>query len=216
MVLLAWTVPAAGADEDTKKVGKIWDFENVTVGQMPMVWKVEGTNQRGPLATWKVIEDDSATSGNKVFALTSANHDSDGTFNICRTDEVSLLNGEIQVRFKANTGKEDQGGGVLWRARNKDNYYVARYNPLENNLRIYYVKNGSRKTLGSASIKLPSGQWHRLKIRHRGETMEVYLNGEKLITVKDRTFMEPGGVGLWTKADAVTSFDDFSATPSAQ
>lgn len=184
-------------------------FEKFDRGKIPAQWKVEATNQRGPLATWKVIEDTTAPSGNNVFALTSPNHDFGGTFNLCWTKGISFLNGEISVMFKANTGEEDRGGGVIWRARDSGNYYISRYNPLENNFRIYYVKDEARKILASARVKLPSGKWHELKITQNGKHIAGYLNGKKLLEVDDDTFQSSGGVGLWTKADAVTSFDNF-------
>lgn len=192
-------------DEDSIELS----FENVKTGQLPEGWKVEATNQKGPLATWEVIEDETAPSGNKVLALTSPNHDFGGTFNLCWTDKINFENGEIEVMFKANTGEEDEGGGVIWRAQDKGNYYISRYNPLENNFRIYYVKDEARKILASARVKLPAGKWHELKIVQDGKHITGYLNDEKLLEVDDETFTKPGGVGLWTKADAVTSFDDF-------
>lgn len=184
-------------------------FDNVKTGQLPERWKVEATNQKGPLATWKVIKDKTAPSGNKVLAMTSPNHDFGGTFNLCWTKDINFLNGEIKVMFKANTGIEDEGGGVIWRAKDKGNYYISRYNPLENNYRIYYVKDEARKILASARVKLPAGKWYELKIIQDGKHITGYLNGKKYLEVDDNTFPESGGVGLWTKADAVTSFDDF-------
>jgi len=187
-----------------------WNFENIPVGQIPAGWKVEATNQKGPLATWRVIKDKTAPSGEKVFAMTSPNHHFGGAFNICwtKTKDASFLDGEIEVRFKAVTGTEDQGGGVIWRAQDKDNYYIARFNPLENNFRIYYVRDGARKTLADTKIALPAGKWHTMKIVQHGNHFEGYLNGRKLLKGTDSLFTKPGGVGLWTKADAVTSFDN--------
>ncbi len=111
--------------------------------------------------------------------------------------------------FKANSGREDQGGGVIWRAKDKNNYYVARMNPLESNFRIYYVKDAHRVMLASARIRIPAHEWHELEIHHFGNKITGYIDGKKLLEVKDSTFTEPGGVGLWTKADAATSFDNF-------
>ncbi len=184
-------------------------FEDVVVGKIPAGWKIEATNQKGPLATWQVIEDTTAPSGKKVLALTSPNHTFGGTFNLCWTDQIKFLNGELKVYFKANSGVEDQGGGVIWRAKDKNNYYISRYNPLENNFRIYYVKEGARRMLASARIKLPAHKWHELKIVQDGKKISGYLNGKKLLEVEDATFTQTGGVGLWTKADAATSFDNF-------
>ena len=197
-------------DEHTTESKNInLSFDNVKTGQLPEGWKIEATNQKGPLATWKVIEDETAPSGNKVLAMTSPNHDFGGTFNLCWTNDIKFLNGEIKVMFKANTGIEDEGGGVIWRAKDKGDYYISRYNPLENNFRIYYVKDEARKILASARVKLPAGKWYELKIVQNGKHITGYLNGKKYLEVDDDTFPESGGVGLWTKADAVTSFDDF-------
>jgi len=193
-----------------------WDFDAIAVGELPAGWNVESTNPKGPLATWQVIKDATAPSGSHVLAMTSPNHTFGGTFNICWTDHVSFLDGEIEVRFKAVKGKEDQGGGVIWRAQDKENYYISRFNPLEDNFRIYYVRDGARKTLADARITLPSGKWHTLKIVQRGNQFEGYLNGEKLLDGTDSLFSKPGGVGVWTKADAVTSFDDLRVAQEAQ
>jgi hypothetical protein len=208
MTLSIWLMPSVGVYGEVERTQKNWNFDNVVVGQLPDGWKVEGTNQRGPLATWQVLDDESAPSGTRILALNKPNHDSGSTFNICWTDDISFLNGEIEVRFKAITGEEDQGGGIIWRAQNKSNYYIARYNPREDNFRIYYVRDGKRKTRASARVKLPAETWHTMKITHYGEKIEGFLNSKRLLQVSDQTFAEAGGIGLWTKADAVTSFDD--------
>ncbi len=187
-------------------------FEETGLDALPDGWKIEATGRQAPLATWGVIADETAPSGTRVLAMRSPNHSGAGTFNLCWTGAVRFRDGKIGVRFKAETGEVDQGGGVIWRTRDKDNYYISRFNPLEDNFRIYYVKAGARKMLASARTKLPAG-WHALEIVHRGERIEGYLDGEKLLETDDGTFEEAGGVGLWTKADAVTSFDDFYVEP---
>ena len=202
--------PATNQESKTGKMGNAsWNFNDIPIGELPVGWKIEATNPKGPLATWEVIKDKTAPSGEHVLAMTRPNHTSGRTFNLCRTDAVSFLDGEIQVRFKAVKGKIDQGGGVIWRARDQDNYYIARFNPLEDNFRIYYVRDGARGKLASVRVKLPAGKWHTLKIVQRGSRFEGYLNGRKLLSGVSTLFATPGGVGLWTKADAVTSFDDF-------
>jgi hypothetical protein len=189
-----------------------WNFDGDEPGTLPPGWKVEATRERGPLATWQVRRDTTAPSGNQVLALASINHKSGGTFNLCWTDRFSFLNGEISVMIRADEGEEDQGGGVIWRARDKSNYYIARYNPLEDNFRIYHVKDGDRRMLASARIHIPAHKWFELKITTEGEIIRGYLNGKKYLEVKDDTFKNAGGVGLWVKADGKTSFDDFSVT----
>jgi hypothetical protein len=141
--------------------------------------------------------------------MTNPNHTSGEVFNICWTDTVSFFDGEIKVRFKAVKGEEDQGGGVIWRVQDEENYYIARFNPLEDNLRLYTVHKGIRRMLANARVRLPAGQWVAMKIVQKGSRFEVYLNGKKLLDGTNDLFKKTGGVGLWTKADSVTSFDDF-------
>jgi len=187
-----------------------WNFDDLPAGTLPAGWKVEATNRKGPLATWNIVKDATAPSGDQVLALTRPNHTFGGTFNLCWTNAVSFLDGEIQVRFKAVKGEEDQGGGVIWRAKDKDNYYIARFNPLEDNFRLYSVRDGARRMLADAKVALAAGAWHTLRIVQQGARFEGYLDGKKLLEGANGLFTKPGGVGLWTKADAVTTFDDLS------
>ena len=197
-----------GANEPTQT----WTFDDYLVGAVPPGWTVAATRHSGPLPTWKVIADETAPSGGQALAMARANHKSRGAYNLCWTKAVAFLDGEIEVSLKAGTGRVDQGGGVIWRAIDKDNYYIARWNPLEDNFRIYYVKAGRRRQLATAAAKLPAGKWHTLKIVHTGNRIVGYLNGRELLDLTAEHFSKPGGVGLWTKADAVTSFDDLKVT----
>lgn len=211
VLLLLWAVSSMSAKNFNapKQQVILFNFENVPVGQIPDGWKVEATNPKGKLAVWKVIEDSTAPSGNKVLSLIDASHSFGSTYNLCWTRNIPFMNGDILVKFKANSGREDEGGGVIWRAKDRNNYYIARFNPLEDNFRIYYVKNGVRRMLASARIALKAHQWHSMKITVDGNKFEGYLNGKKLLSTRCKVFNEAGGVGLWTKADAATSFDDF-------
>jgi hypothetical protein len=116
---------------------------------------------------------------------------------------------EVQVAFKAVRGKADQGGGIAWRYLDANNYYLARMNPLEDNYRVYKVVAGKRIQLGTQEdVKVPAGEWHVLKVKQAGEQIECWLDGKKYLQVKDDTITKAGHVGLWTKADAQTYFDD--------
>jgi len=212
MMLFCCNNKAVEKPDKVDGVKQTWNFETVAVGKLPNGWKVEATNQKGTLATWEVIKDTTSTTGEKVFALSNIKNASGSTFNLCWTDTVSFLDGEIKVNFKAIRGNEDQGGGIIWRVQNKENYYIARFNPLENNFRVYSVRDGNRKTLESASIELAANKWHMLKIIQQGNRIWCYLNGKELLYTTDALFTKAGGVGLWTKADAVTLFDDFTVT----
>jgi len=116
---------------------------------------------------------------------------------------------EIELKIKSVSGKQDQGGGFIWRAKDADNYYVARWNPLEDNFRVYYVKNGKRQQIASAKIKADPNKWHEMEIKHFGTTIIAEFDDKELLKIEDKTFTKAGKVGLWTKADAATKFDDF-------
>src|SRR5205807_8663667 len=124
-------------------------------------------------------------------------------FNLCVADGPSLKDVEIAVAFKAVRGKNDQGGGLVWRYQDANNYSVARMNPLEDNYRVYKVVAGKRIQLETKEdLKVPVGEWHVMKIRQKGDQIDCFLDDQKHLTTRDDTFTEAGQVGLWTKADA--------------
>ncbi len=192
-------------------------FDNLLPGTLPPGWRIDATNPGGKLAEWKVAKDEQALSKPNVLTVTKINDTSSAVFNLCWTSAILFQDGSVEVSIRANTGKEDQGGGVIWRAKDGKNYYIARYNPLESNFRIYYVKDGNRKQLASASgITIPAGQWFRFKIVHHGNRIAGYLEDKRYLEVSDETFLEAGGVGFWTKADAASSFDNLVVMPGSR
>ncbi len=186
-----------------------FDFEDIQIEKLPSAWKMDETNPRKPLGTWRVIKDKTAPSGEKVLDLSKAKSSYGSTFNLCYNPKIKFLDGEISVKFRANSGVIDQGGGIMWRVQDGDNYYVARFNPLEDNFRFYVVKNGRRYLIESTNIRLKKDSWHSMKITQNGDTFEGYIDGKKVLQAKDSRCIKSGGVGVWTKADALTSFDDF-------
>jgi hypothetical protein len=177
------------------------------VGKVPAGWKAAKTG-KGEGSVWKVVADDTAPS-KSGYVLAQTAESPGGVFNLCVADEGSYKDVEIIVAFKAMAGGKDQGGGVVWRYQDADNYYVARMNPLEDNFRVYKVTGGKRaKEFQSADIKIPAKEWHVLKVKMIGERIECFLDGKKYLDVKDDAITKAGKVGLWTKADAQTYFDD--------
>jgi hypothetical protein len=133
-----------------------------------------------------------------------------GTFPWAVREGVALTDGFIEVKFKAISGKEDQAGGVIWRWKDGGNYYVARANALENNVSLYYTAGGRRNTIKYVNAPVPVNTWHTLRVEFTGNIIRVSLNGKTYIEQKDAHITGSGAVGLWTKADSVTAFDDFS------
>ena len=132
-----------------------------------------------------------------------------GAFPWCVRKGTSLADGFVEVRFKPEGGKQDQAGGVVWRWMNGDNYYVARANALENNVSLYYTEKGRRITLKYVDAPVPANTWHTLWVEFSGTRIRVALNGQVYIELEDAHIGGAGSVGVWTKADSVTAFDDF-------
>ena len=158
---------------------------------------------------WKVVPDPTAPSKPNVLAQLAKN--SGSTFNLTLITGTNYKDVDVSVKMKAIAGNEDQGGGLVWRAKDIRNYYVARYNPLENNYRVYKVEKGRRLTLQSADIK-QSGDWHTLRVAMMGDHIQCYYDGKRYLDVKDSAFSDEGKIGLWTKADAQTHFDDLTVS----
>ena len=122
----------------------------------------------------------------------------------------SLRDGFVQIRFKPISGREDQAGGAVWRWRDANNYYVARANALEDNVTIYDTVNGRRTERKRTSMKVASNRWHTLRVDFQGNHFTVTYDSQKAIEWDDATFKDAGKVGVWTKDDSVTLFDDFT------
>ena len=205
MLLLVGELVAA----DVSKVTH-WDFEDGQLEKLPKGWTPARTGE-GEGSVWKVFEDDSSPKGSKVLAQTAAG--SGPLFNLCIADGTSFQNGEITVSLKAVTGKKDQGGGLVWRLIDANNYYIARLNPLEDNYRLYKVVSGKRAQLATKNVKAGTGEWHTITVRQTSGNIQCLLNGKQELEAKDDTFDKPGRIGLWTKADAQTYFDDLVVSP---
>ena len=122
---------------------------------------------------------------------------------------------DVSVRFRPVSGREDASGGIIFRAKDGQNYLLVRANALENNFRLYTIVNGKRSTIASARVTEPQlGVWHAIRVVATGPKIQAYLNGMKLLDHEDKTFTD-GWVGLWTKADSVTEFADLEITGTA-
>jgi len=187
---------------------ELYNFEDVKLGDIPKTWLIDATNRDAKLPRWEVIDDKSAPSSSHVLHLKQTDA-SGSTFNLCYRKDMAFLDGELDVSFLSISGDEDQGGGIMWRVIDNENYYVARFNPLEDNFRLYYVKEGYRRMLKGVRVSLSKNAWHSMKIIQNKNHYEAYLDGVKLLEGDDNTFVKSGAVGVWTKADALTSFDDF-------
>jgi 3-keto-disaccharide hydrolase len=184
----------------------IYNFDSDVVGNMPAKFHDALTGQ-GAKAQWVVKADPSAPSQPNVLAQTSTDK-TDYRFPLAIADEGSYQNLEISVKFKAVSGEVDRAAGMAFRLKDANNYYIVRANALENNYRLYHVVNGRRVQLAGANVKVAPGEWHELRVECVGNHILCYFDSEKKIDAMDETFKEAGKIGLWTKADSVTYFDD--------
>lgn len=210
-VLTLWLLMIAGLQADEQS----WKYEDAIVGQLPPHWTAAKTGE-GPGSVWKVAADPSSPAGKKVLAQSSA-EGLNRLFNLCVADDSRFGDVDLSVALKAVAGKVDQGGGPVWRYQNADNYFVARLNPLEGDFRLFKVVGGARHQIGkTVPVGEPAGKWHTIRIVQRGPSIQCSLNGNLLIEAQDESLRESGKIGLWTKADAVTYFDNLTASnPSA-
>ncbi len=187
------------------------DFSNANPGTLPPHWI--GTQTGKGQAKWS-IENDPDTPGKPNVLKQSG----EATYPICIKDDTQVKDGYVEVRFKPLSGKEDQAGGVMWRVKDKDNYYVCRANALEDNVVLYKTLAGKRTALdivgrkGGYGVKetVAPARWHTLRVEFKGNHFKVIFDGKSLFEVEDNTFKDAGKVGVWTKADSVTLFNDFS------
>jgi hypothetical protein len=179
------------------------NFDKDPIGKPPAGWTATKTGSGK--AEWTVVQDDTAPSKPNVLKQSGQ-----ATYPVCIKDDTSLKNGFVEVKFKPVSGREDQAGGVIWRAKDADNYYIARANALEDNVTIYHTIKGRRVDFKNVDEKVASGQWHTLRVEFEGNKFIVIFDGKKVIEASDNSFKEAGKVGVWTKADSVTLFDDFS------
>lgn len=196
-LLLVATIATAVAQEAKERV---WTFDGDKPGELAKGF----TNDVGQ---WQVVADDTAPSKPHAFAQLAKSEKQ--VYNLALITDTSYKNLDLAVKLRAVAGEVDQGGGVVWRAKDAKNYYICRYNPLEENFRVYKVEDGKRKELGSANVP-PTPGWHTLRVVMTGDKIECYLDGKKDLEATDATFPGPGRIGLWTKADAQTHFDDLT------
>jgi len=189
------------------------DIDRMTPGSPPAGFTFARTG-RGREGEWTVVEDPTAATGRAIEQ--SSTDRTDYRFPLAIHDSLSAANVNVELRFKAVGGKIDQAGGIAVRLADADNYYVVRANALEDNVRFYRVVNGRREQLAGADLRVTANEWHTLGVRAEGERFTVSYDGKAQFSATDNTFMEAGGIALWTKADSVTRFDQVRITPLPQ
>ena len=206
LVLVALGVLARAATADMKIT-----FDETNPGELPKGWETRITGKGK--AKWEVVSDDTAPSRPNVLKQSG-----EATFAWAAKTDEKIKDGFVEVKFKPVNGKEDQAGGIVFRFKDANNYYIVRANALEDNVVLYKTVDGKRSSLQvkgrtfgyGVDTKVPSRKWSKLRVEFRANVFTVFFNGKALFEVEDETFKDAGAVGLWTKADSVTLFDDFT------
>ena len=197
-IAMASTLLATGVS-----VAQTANFDKDPVGVPPANWTCGVTGRGRP--HWAVELDPAAPSPPHVLMQSGR-----GDFPWCVRTGTTIVDGFVEVKFKPIRGREDQAGGLVWRWKDGNNYYVARANALENNVSLYYTEGGTRKTLKYVDARVASNAWNTLRVEFKSARIRVLLNGKAAIEFDDARISGAGAVGVWTKSDSVTAFDDFS------
>lgn len=182
---------------------KTVNFDDAKAGSLPKGWSSGVTGRGSP--RWEIEPDKQASSRPNVLKQSGQ-----GTYPWCVKKDTQLTDGVVMVKFKPLSGSEDQAAGIVWRWKDGNNYYIARANALENNVALYYTEGGTRKKIKYVDAPVSANEWHTLKITFAGKHIAVALDGKTYIELDDDHISGAGSIGVWTKADSVTAFDDFS------
>jgi hypothetical protein len=197
---------AAGEEGTVKQ----FHFDADKPGEPPPGFTFGRTGQGAP-GKWVIQAVDDAPTGRNVLVQTDTDP-TDYRFPIAFTGP-DIKDLRLSVKCKPVSGKVDQGCGLVFRLKDADNYYVARANALEDNVRLYHVVKGSRRQFAGWNGKVASGQWHELAVEVDGDHFQVFFDGKKVMDAHDKTLADAGKFGVWTKADSLIQFDDLTATP---
>jgi hypothetical protein len=204
LAALATAIPVVGFSLDSAT--RAWTFDDGTPESLPSEFQVGTLFDGRPAGEWKILETGMANHGKHVLGQLMGKG-AEHAYKIVLIQGTTATNLDLRVSFLPISGKADMGGGLIWRAADDRNYYLARANPLEQNIRVYRVENGIRHLLQNFNQTINLKQWHTLRITHQGCRVKIFYDDKQTIDLCEDTF-HTGLIGLWTKSDAVTYFDD--------
>ncbi|HET6585043.1 MAG TPA: family 16 glycoside hydrolase [Nannocystaceae bacterium] len=203
------TETKADAKADATAAPSSWTFDDATPDAVPAGVRIVQTGEPTEPATWATVAEPSAPSPPNAFGVTKT-VGTNKTYNLALLEGTSWKDLDLHVALRPTSGTNNQGGGVVFRAKSENDHYVARWNPVEKNFRIYALVNGARVDIKAADLDLDTKQWHVLHVIAQGDSIECFMDDEPIVTATDKTFPEAGMIGLWTKGDAATLFDDLT------
>ena len=194
------------AQAETSSLTSAWNFDREQPGALPSEFSVGTLFDGRPAGDWQVLATNRAKSPPYVLAQLMAKG-AEHAYKVVLSKEVIASDLNLAVSFLPIQGQADMGGGLIWRAADDRNYYLARANPLEQNIRVYRVEKGIRRLLENFNQTIDVRQWHTLRVTHQGYHLNIFFDDKPVFDLCDKTF-QTGMIGLWTKSDAVTYFDD--------
>ena len=198
---------AVAAQAETASPALVWNFDREQTGVLPSQFSIGTLFDGRPAGDWQVQATERAKSPPHVLAQLMAKG-AEHAYKVVLSKDVIASDLNLEVSFLPIQGNADMGGGLIWRAADDRNYYLARANPLEQNIRVYRVVKGIRHLLQNFDQTIHVKQWHTLRVTHQDCRMNIFYDDKQIFDLCDKTFHE-GMIGLWTKSDAVTYFDDF-------
>ena len=211
LVVLVWALAATAEEPPVRGTPNDWKFDEDRPGKPPVGFTFARTKNLGKPGKWVVEAQKDAPSAPNVLGQLDTD-DTSARFPMAVTAAVFHSDVNVSVKCKAVSGDTDQACGIVFRYVDENNYYITRSNVIEENIRLYHVKNGKRTQLATWDGKVPAKVWNELSVEAKGDNLRVYFNRQKVLEAKDRTFRAGGRAGLWTKADSLVYFDDFNVT----
>ena len=207
IAIVAGVILCSGEDGFSQSAATVIAIAKMEVGKPPAGFNAARTGQGGP-SEWTVVSDPTSSTG-RVIEQSSTDR-TDYRFPLAILEQFVAKDLEISLRFKPVGGRVDQAGGIAVRVADADNYYVARANALEDNVRFYRVVKGRRQQIDGVNTKVAGNQWHKLGLKAQGDQFTIRFDDKTLFTTADKTFAGAGRIALWTKADSVTRFDQIT------
>ncbi len=204
LLAMAIAVPVVGFSLDSAT--RVWTFEDDPLESLPPEFQVGTLFDGRPAGEWKILQSEMAKNGKHVLGQLMGKG-AEHAYKVVLVQGTTATDLDLRVSFLPISGKADMGGGLIWRATDDRNYYLARANPLEQNIRVYRVVNGIRHLLQNFDQTIDVRQWHTLRVTHQGCRVNIFYDDKQVFDLCDKTF-HAGMIGLWTKSDAVTYFDD--------
>lgn len=201
---------------DIHSDARILTFDNESIGELPVSFTPALTGGGGAVH-WEIESQQVNGAENKLVTQLSKDK-TNARYPLLVHQDFIATDVDVALDFKTLSGKVDASGGIVFRYLDSKNYYVVRANSLEGNVVAYKTINGKRTNIGvrgksrayGVNVPVMHQRWQTLRVIAKGAIFGIYLDDKKIFEVENDALTQPGNVGMWTKADAVTQFDNLT------